>query len=95
MSMPDGAAHLLAAAFGFVVADGLAVPDGPVVGFVPGFDPPLPVCDPDPDPDPELPVVRVLSGAVTRRVAVAVAALPVIAPGPWLPLAVKYKLTAV
>jgi len=40
MIRPSGDSHILGAAFGFVVADGLADPDGPVVGVVPGFGPP-------------------------------------------------------
>lgn len=40
MSMPLGDPRIVMAALGFVEADGLADPDGPVVAFVPGFAPP-------------------------------------------------------
>ena len=50
--------------------------------------------EPADSPAPGL-AVGVARGAVKSLVAVAAAAAPVIWPGPWGPVAVKYKLTAV
>lgn len=48
-----------------------------------------------PEVEKELLPVPLALEAPAVVVAVAAAALPVIAPGPWLPLSVKYRLTAV
>jgi len=73
----------------FPVPDGFALAPAPDAVFVEELVP-VPLLPPEAGP-----VVGVIAGAVKSTDAVAAVAAPVIRPGPWCVVAVKYRLTAV